>query len=225
MNALRTHADKREVIIAAVVISALAACGTSSNRASVANTNVVAAAPEAARRSAPRVPARPSHTHASSAPAAPNRGNTRTVLSQIHQANLMEIALGKMAEEKASTSEVRAYADQLVQDHTNVDQMVVAMAQKSSAHSQNGPAANREGRGGIAHETQLERKLKSASGPDFDRLFLQQTSSDHERLIRKLQQDREDASDDELEALIDKMIPILEQHRELAQILMKKEQT
>ena len=27
-----------------------------------------------------------------------------------------------------------------------------------------------------------------------------------------------------LEALIDKMIPILEQHRELAQILMKKEQ-
>ena len=44
------------------------------------------------------------------------------------------------------------------------------------------------------------------------------------RLIRKLQQDREDASDDELEALIDKTIPILEQHRELAQILMNKEQ-
>jgi putative membrane protein len=226
MNALRTHVGKREVIIAAVVISALAGCGTSSNRAPVANTNV-AAAPEAAPRSAPRTPARPFQKHASSAPVAPKKGtgNTRTVLSQIHQANLMEIALGKMAEEKASTSEVRAYADQLVQDHTNVDQMVVAMAQKSSAHSQNGLAAHREGRHEIAHETQLERKLKSASGPDFDKLFLQQTSSDHERLIRKLQQDREDASDDDLEALIDKMIPILEQHRELAQILMKKEQT
>lgn len=137
----------------------------------------------------------------------------------------MEIALGKMAEEKASTSEVRAYADQLVQDHTNVDETVVAMAQKSGAHLQNGTAAHRKGRHEIAHEKRLERKLKSASGSDFDRLFLQQTSSDHERLIRKLQQDREDAGDDELEALIDKMIPILEQHRELAQILMKKEQT
>ena len=144
MNPLRTHAGKREIIIAAVVISALAGCGTSSNRAPVANTNV-AAAPEAAPRRAPRTPARPFQTHASSAPASPRKGNTRTVLSQIHQANLMEIALGKMAEEKASTSEVRAYADQLVQDHTNVDQMVVAMAQKRSAHSQNGPAANREG--------------------------------------------------------------------------------
>ena len=99
MNTLRTHAGKREVLIAAVVISALAGRGTSSNRASVANTNV-AAAPEAVPRSAPQARARPSQTHASSAPAAPKRENTRTVLSQIHQANLMEIALGKMAEEK-----------------------------------------------------------------------------------------------------------------------------
>jgi predicted outer membrane protein len=41
-------------------------------------------------------------------------------------------------------SEVRAYADQLVQDHTNVDQTVVAMAQKSGANLQNGAAAHRE---------------------------------------------------------------------------------
>jgi predicted outer membrane protein len=87
-----------------------------------------------------------------------------------------------------------------------------------------GTAVHQEGRHEAAQEKQLERKLKSASGPDFDRLFLQQTGSDHERLIRKLQQNREDASDDELEALIDKMIPIFEQHRELAQILIKREQ-
>jgi len=136
----------------------------------------------------------------------------------------MEIALGKMAEERASMSEVRAYADQLVQDHTNVDQTVVAMAQRGGAHLPDGAAANREGRRESAQAKELERKLRSATGPDFDRLFLQQTSSDHEKLIRKLQQDREDASDDDLEALIDKTIPILEQHRELAQILMKKEQ-
>jgi predicted outer membrane protein len=224
MDILQPRAGKREVIIAAVIISALAGCGISSNQAPVATANV-AAAPEAVRSRAPRARARPSQTHASSALAAPNKANTGTVLSQIHHANLMEIALGKMAEEKASMSEVRAYADQLVQDHTNVDQTVVAMAQKGGAHLPDGAASNREGRHESAQAKQLERKLKSASGPDFDRLFLQQTSSDHERPIRKLQQEREDASDDDLEALIDKTIPILEQHRELAQILMKKEQT
>ena len=39
-----------------------------------------------------------------------------------------------------------------------------------------------------------------------------------------LQQEREDASDDDTEALIDKIMPILQQDHDLAQILMKKEQ-
>jgi predicted outer membrane protein len=136
-----------------------------------------------------------------------------------HQANLMEVELAKMAREKGSINGVRAYADQLIQDHTSLDQTVVAMAQKGG----NLKAVRRS-----AHETAdektVERKLKSANGAKFDKLFLQQASSDHERLIRRLQQDREDASDEDLEALIDKTIPILEQHKELAQILMNKEQ-
>jgi predicted outer membrane protein len=70
----------------------------------------------------------------------------------------------------------------------------------------------------------VAQKLSSASGAEFDRLFLRQSTSDHERLIRSLQQEREDASDDDIEALINKIMPILEQHRDLATILMKKEQ-
>jgi predicted outer membrane protein len=93
------------------------------------------------------------------------------------------------------------------------------MAQKSG----NRAAVGRSGHES-AQEKTLAKKLKSANGAKFDKLFLQQANSDHESLIRKLQQDREDASDDELEALIDKTIPILEQHKELAQILMNKEQ-
>ena len=73
-------------------------------------------------------------TRAAPSAEASSKKNTATILAQIHQANLKEIAIGKMAQEKASTDEVRAYADQLVQDHTNADQMVVAMAQKTGAH-------------------------------------------------------------------------------------------
>jgi putative membrane protein len=116
-----------------------------------------------------------------------------------------------MAQGKASTSEVRAYADQLVQDHTNADQMVVAMVQKTGAHLHES-----------AHAKLANKKLSSAGGAAFDRLFLQQTGTDQERLIRSLQEEREDASDDNIEELIDKIMPILEQHRDLAQILRKK---
>lgn len=219
MHTLRNHLGRTELLLGALVVSALAGCGTARNQAPTATASVTSApeaAPSSAQQAAPTMPPK-------TPPVASTQQNIAVVLSQIHQTNLTEIALGKLAEEKASTDEVRAYADQLVQDHANVDQTVVAMAQKSGARVQKDARADRNVRHQTAREKQLERKLKSARGLDFDRLFLQQTSADHERLIRKLQQDREDASDNELEAFIDKLIPILEQHRGLAQILMKKE--
>ena len=101
--------------------------------------------------------------------------------------------------------------------------MVVAMAQKIGARLHNPVAGSREGRRESAHGKVVDQKLSSASGVAFDRHFLQQTSSDHERLMRSLQQEREDASDDDTEALIDKIMPILQQDHDPAQILMKKE--
>ncbi len=80
------------------------------------------------------------------------------------------------------------------------------------------------GRHENAHSKLVDRKLSSASRVGFDQLFLQQTSSDQEGLLRSLQQEREDANDDDVETLIDKIVPILEQHRDLAQILIEKEQ-
>ena len=150
--------------------------------------------------------------------------NTGLILSQMHQTNLMEIELGKIAEQKAASSEVRAYADQLVQDHTNVDRMVVAQAQETGTNLKNGAEARQAVRSETARQKELERKLKAAQGADFDRLYLKETNAEHEKLIRKLQQDKQNTSDQELETLIEKVIPVLEQHRDLAQILMKKEQ-
>jgi hypothetical protein len=116
-----------------------------------------------------------------------------------------------------------APADQLVKDHTTVDQTVVATARTMNVRLHDA-AAPREKRHDRAHTSMVEEKLESASGAKFDRLFLQQTSADHDKLIRALKQEREDASDDDIEALIDKILPILEQHKELAQMLLKKEQ-
>jgi hypothetical protein len=45
---------------------------------------------------------------------------------------MTEIALGKLAGNKATAPEVRAYADQLVEDHTSVDGTVIAMAKRKA---------------------------------------------------------------------------------------------
>jgi len=231
MYNLQNRSGKKEFAVAqltmAVLVLVLAGCGTSKD-APAASASVAATTPlEAASPNAQTARASKHATstaHASSSSGGSAMPNTGLILTQMHQTNLMEIELSKMAEQKAASSEVRAYANQLVQDHTNVDRMVVAMAQDSGTNLKNGAEAHQAGRHETAREKELERKLKSVQGADFDRLFLKETSADHDKLIAKLQQDKQNTSDEELETLIEKVIPVLEQHRELAQILMKKEQ-
>jgi putative membrane protein len=219
--AMRQNRKGSRFLIAALVAAALSGCSTSREQPPAANANAKVATPsEAAQPIAKKPKAKPAATRAAPSPEVLSKRTTATILAQIHQGNLKEIAISKLAQEKASSSEVRAYADQLVQDHTNADQMVVALAQKTGARLHDSSAGRHES----AHSKLVDRKLSSASGGGFDQLFLQQTSSDQEGLLRSLQQEREDANDDDIEALIDKIVPILEQHRDLAQILMKKEQ-
>jgi putative membrane protein len=222
MHTFHNRSGKKEMLIAALAVSAfLTGC---SSRQSPPATPEVAAAPETAPTTGEQAAVKNGTATIKEPPVLSAKQNTAIVLSQIHQANLTEIAIGNMAQEKASTSEVRSFANQLVQDDTNADQMVVAMAHNAGVRLHDGSSSHRKGRPENSREKQEEQKLASANGADFDRLFLKMTSADHARLINMLQQAREDASDDQLEALIDKIVPILQQHKELAQILMKKEQ-
>jgi len=145
---------------------------------------------------------------------ASSKSTSAVVLSEIHRADLKEIAIGQIAQGKASSDEVREYANQLVEDRTSVDQQVIAMAQKKNVHLR-----DKTSKQGSEHG-----KFNALTGPSFDKYFLQQTAADHDKLVRILRKEREDASDDDIEALIDKILPVLEQDQELSQVLMKKEQ-
>jgi len=151
-------------IIAALVGAALSGCSTSREQPPPANADAnVAAASSAAQPVARKTKAKPKVTRAAPPAEASSNKSTATILAQIHQANLKEIAIGKMAQEKASTDEVRAYADQLVQDHTNADQMVVAMAQQTGARLHDSAAGRREG----VHGKLVDQRLGSASSAGF----------------------------------------------------------
>ena len=215
MNA-RNSKDTQHLLIAVVLLATLVGCSTSRQQPSNESSSAVAATP-AAQATAAAV-AKPKHVakRATESAEVSSKSSNATILNQIHQSDQKEIALARIAAGKASTSEVQNYAKQLVDDHTSADHEVAAIAQKMNVHLRDA-AASKESRHG-------NEKLNSATGPQFDREFLQETSADHDKLIRELKQEREDASDDDIEALIDKILPILEQHQQLAQILMKKEQ-
>ena len=215
MNPLQNFRGAGGLVISVVVLATFVGCSTSRQQPSPDNSNAAAITPAAQPLTAED--AKPKHLAKQAEPTeVSSHSSSAAILNQIHQADQKEIVLANMAAAKASSTEVQNYAKQLVDDHTSADHEVVAMAQKMNLHLRD-MAASKEGRHGSA-------KLNSASGPQFDREFLQETSADHDKLIRELKQEREDASNDDIEALIDQILPILEQHQQLAQILLKKEQ-
>jgi putative membrane protein len=222
MHILQSQKGFGRFLVAAIVAAVLGGCATSREQPSAAASNASALPAQPAAPIAQAAKGKPRRSTALPPTEASSKSTSGSILEQIHQADLEEIAIAKIAEEKASTREIRAYAEQLVADHTNANQTVVTTAKKLGVQLHDA-ATSREARRWSVHEKLVEQMMSSASGAEFDRLFLQHTSVDHDKLIRALKQDREDANNDDIEALIDKILPILEQHRELAQILMKKE--
>lgn len=207
----------RQFLIAAVVVATLGGCSTSRKQPASNSDASNAAAQPSAQPTALQPQAKA--TPFVAPPEVSSKKTNAAILERIHLANLKEIEAGKIAEAKASSTEVRGYADQLIKDHTNADQMVTATAQKIGARLHD----TATGRHKAANGTPVDKKLSSANGAQFDRVFLEQTSADHKKLMTELKQARDDASDDDIEALIDKIMPILQQHQDLAEILMKKE--
>jgi putative membrane protein len=201
------------VLVATFVTLALSSCSASREQpaatSSVTNTPPSTAA-QGTTLGAKSKPAK----HATRSAEASSKSTSGLVLSEIHRADLREITIGQMAEGKASNNEVREYANQLVKDRTSADQQVIAMAQKKNVRLR-----DKTSKPGSEYAN-----LAALKGPSFDKYFLQRTAADHDKLVRSLRQEREDVSDDDIEALIDKILPILEQDKELTQVLMKKEQ-
>jgi predicted outer membrane protein len=150
MHIAKHGSGRRELVIAMLAALTLAGCSTMKNQGQASsihtppagqpaqhnageNSLTRAAAHARSRHMSSNHHMTASHETASRTEDA-TTGNAAAVLSRIHQANLIEIALGKFAKDKASAPEVRAYADQLIQDHANVDGTVVAMAQKKGTH-------------------------------------------------------------------------------------------
>jgi putative membrane protein len=215
MNPLQNFKSAGGLLIPVVVLATMVGCSTSRQQPSPENSNAAAVTPAAQPTIAEAAKPRHVAKHGTESVEVSSNSGSAAILNQIHQADQKEIALANMAAGKASSAEVQNYAKQLVDDHTSADHEVLAMAQTMNLHLRD--TSSKEGRHGNV-------KLNSATGPQFDREFLQQTSADHDKLIRELKQEREDTSNDDIEALIDKILPILEQHQQLAQILLKKEQ-
>ena len=141
------------------------------------------------------------------------------LLSRVHSVNQEEISAGELALKKAKSSEVKAYARQLIRDHKKADEQVMALAKSEKVKLSSMPmpkSINETGK--MVEHIGMTAKLKALGpGPDFDKMFLDGMDQGHADVIAELQS--VDTSDPQMKRLITKLLPQLHHHQEIARSL------
>jgi predicted outer membrane protein len=124
-------------------------------------------------------------------------------------ADMAEVETGKLALSKSQNSDVKAFAQQMVDDHGQALTKVQALAQAR----------------GVTLPTELDAKhkamsakLEKMSGDAFDKAYMKNAGvKDHKTVLAKLKSDARKIKDADVKALADQHIPVVEQHLKSAE--------
>jgi len=130
-------------------------------------------------------------------------------LKDMAQANINEIAAAKIALNKAESSEVKAFAQKMVDDHGDALTKVQTVAKQKDVTLPTEPDAQ--------HKAMAD-KLEKESGDAFDKMYMENAGTkDHQMVLSKLQSDAKMIKDPDVKALADAHTPVVEQHLKSAQ--------
>ncbi len=144
---------------------------------------------------------------------------------------IMEVELAKLAVEKASSDEVKQFAQRLVDDHTKANDELMQLA------SQKGITLASDHQAAMSHADQsttsgsssadkdhkammkghaMKDKLSKYSGADFDREYMSMMVKDHTKDVKEFESASNKAKDADLKAWAAKTLPTLREHLQMA---------
>ena len=119
---------------------------------------------------------------------------------------MTEVELGKLAATKSSTSDVKRFAQKMVQDHEQANQQLTAIARSKGV-----PVPTRLD---AKHEAMV-KELSAKSGAAFDSAYASHMAKAHTSAVA-LFEAASQSSDPELAAFARKTLPTLQEHEQLA---------
>lgn len=117
--------------------------------------------------------------------------------------NMTEIALGRLAQERAFSPEVKSLGATLMADHQAMNEDLIALAKTKGVELTIEP--------NVAQKTMLSA-FKDKTGADFDREFREHVMKDHEKAIKMFEDAAKDSKDPEVKAFATKNLGALHAH-------------
>src|SRR5262249_55511746 len=115
---------------------------------------------------------------------------------------MAEVELGKLAEEKASSPEVKKFGQRMADDHGKANDELKSLAQSKNITI---PASDTK-------EQKLHDQLSKLSGSEFDKAYMKAMVADHKKDVNAFRKESQSGKDPELKAWAAKTLPTLEDH-------------
>ena len=121
---------------------------------------------------------------------------------------MAEVELGNLAQQKASSDQVKQFASRMVQDHSKANDELKQIA--SSKGIDVPTALDKKHRGDVD-------RLGKLSGAQFDRAYMSHMVDDHKKDVSDFKKAASSAKDSDVKGFASKTLPTLEEHLQLAQ--------
>jgi putative membrane protein len=137
---------------------------------------------------------------------------TSAHMVKLGDAGLAEVALGQLAQEKGTSQSVKDFGSMMVKDHSAANDELKGIASRKNVTL---PAAP-----GEDHQKQMQ-DLTKKSGAEFDKDYIDAMVKGHEKVANELEETSKDATDAEVKAFADKILPTVRAHLEEAKKIKK----
>ena len=120
---------------------------------------------------------------------------------------LMEVELGRLAQEKATDPKVKQFGSMMVTDHSKANDELKALAARKNVTLPSTPGTDHQ-----EHINELTKK----TGREFDRAYMSMMVDDHREDVEKFEKAANNAQDADIKTFAGKTLPVLKSHLEQA---------
>ncbi|TIX61948.1 MAG: DUF4142 domain-containing protein, partial [Mesorhizobium sp.] len=136
---------------------------------------------------------------------ADSKVDTKTFVTTVPNANEFEIQSSRLAEEKASSDDIKAFAREMIADHTKAGEdfkAALSQGQTTASIKPAGPALGPK-------EQQMLGELKSASGKAFDQKYIKMQTDAHKEAVALFSTYAKSGDDPAMKEFAKKTLPTL----------------
>jgi putative membrane protein len=133
----------------------------------------------------------------------------KSFVTHASQGGMTEVEAGKLAQEKASSQDVKDFGAMMVKDHSQNDDDLMALAKTKGLT----PSTDLD----LMHKAAID-KLNMSSGADFDKAYIKNQVAGHKKMLALMQKE-ENSTDPDFKAFATKTADTVQMHLSKAESL------